>query len=58
MEKTDKEIVRRDMASVRKGPMEGMVIVDGKPCMERSDMPTISFSEAGLKRLIEHYKGK
>lgn len=36
---------------VRKGPMEGMVIVDGRPKIEHCDMPTISFSEEGIKRL-------
>lgn len=28
---------------VQKGPMEGMIIVGGRPQMERVDMPTISF---------------
>lgn len=44
--------------SVRKGPMEGMIIVDGHSQMEHCDMPTISFSEESLKRLIDHYKAK
>lgn len=43
---------------IQKGPMEGMVIVDGRPQMESCDMPTISFSEAELKRLAEYYQGK
>lgn len=44
--------------SVTKGPIEGIIIVDGRPQMERVDMPTISFSKEGLKRLHEYYKSK
>jgi len=29
--------------AVCKGPMEGILIVDGRPQMERMDMPSISF---------------
>lgn len=43
---------------VTKGPIEGIIIVDGRPQMERVDMPTISFTKKGLKRLQEHYKTK
>lgn len=57
MEKKE-ETERRVGQSIRKGPMEGMVIVDGRPKMEHCDVPTISFSEEGIKRLIDHYKGK
>lgn len=28
---------------VRKGPVEGILIVNGRPKMERADMPCISF---------------
>lgn len=52
------ETERRVGPSIRKGPMEGMVIVDGRPKMEHCDVPKISFSEEGIKRLIDHYKGK
>lgn len=38
-----------------KGPVEGIIIVDGRPQMERVDMPTISFTK---KQLQEHCKGK
>lgn len=44
--------------SVTKGPIEGIIIVDGRPQMERVDMPTISFSREGLKRLQEYYGTK
>ena len=57
VEKTE-EVKRQLVSSDHKGPMEGMVIVDGHPRMESSDMPTISFTEAGLQRLIDHYKKK
>lgn len=58
LKKIEEEILSQVTPSVRKGPMEGMVIVDGKPKMEHCDMPTISFTEDGLKRLVEHYKRK
>lgn len=29
--------------SIQKGPIEGILLVNGRPQMERSDMPTISF---------------
>lgn len=29
--------------TVHKGPTEGILIVDGRPHMERMDMPSISF---------------
>ena len=38
--------------SIRKGPMEGVLIVDGRPQMERMDMPSISFeSILALQRI-------
>lgn len=43
---------------ITKGPVEGIIIVDGRPRMERVDMPTISFSKEALKQLQERYKGK
>lgn len=44
--------------SVTKGPVEGSAIVDGRPQMERVDMPTFSFTKEGLKRLKERYRAK
>lgn len=44
--------------SVTKGPVEGIIIVDGRPRMERVDMPTISFTKERLKRLQEYYATK
>lgn len=38
---------------ITKGPVEGVIIVDGRPQMERVDMPTISFSKKALERLQE-----
>lgn len=37
--------------SVTKGPVEGIILVDGRPQTERADMPTISFTAEALKRL-------
>lgn len=58
MKKVEKEIDCQIVSSIRKGPIEGMVIVDGKLSLERGDMPTISFSEAGLKHLVINDSGK
>lgn len=33
----------RAASCVRKGPVEGILIVNGRPRMERMDMPCISF---------------
>lgn len=52
------EVSSQVVPLIQKGPMEGMVIVYGRPQMESCDMPTISFSEAELKRLAEYYQGK
>lgn len=41
---------------VTRGPVEGIIIVDGRPQTERADMPTISFSKEALKRLQEQHK--
>lgn len=39
---------------IRKGPVEGLLIVDGRPQVERADMPTISFeSIMALMKLNE-----
>lgn len=35
--------IERKTDLVQKGPIEGIVIVNGRPQMERADMPTISF---------------
>lgn len=43
--------------SIHKGPMEGVLIVDGRPQMERMDMPTISFeSILALQRFNDEHK--
>ncbi len=39
--------------NVRKGPVEGVVIVDGQPQTEQADMPTISFTKEAIERLQE-----
>ncbi len=44
--------------SVTKGPVEGIIIVDGRPQTERADMPTISFSAEVIRRLQEQYQKK
>lgn len=43
---------------ITKGPVEGIVIVDGRPQTERVDMPTVSFSKEALKRLQEQTQKK
>lgn len=35
--------VKKKEPAIRKGPIEGLLIVDGLPQTERADMPTISF---------------
>lgn len=37
--------------TIRKGPVEGIVIVNGRPQTERVDMPTISFES--IQALME-----
>ncbi len=44
--------------SVTRGPVEGIIIVDGRPQMERVDMPTIPFSAEVIRRLQEQYQKK
>lgn len=43
---------------ITKSSVEGIIIVDGRPQMERVDMPTISFSKEAFKRLQELNKQK
>ena len=43
---------------ITKGPVEGIIIVDGRPRMERVDMSTISVSKDALKRLQEQARKK
>lgn len=43
-EKTAETIVGRTRTNmIQRGPMEGLVLIDGRPNMERMDMPSISF---------------
>lgn len=44
----------RKHQSVSVGPMEGMILVDGRPQMECADMPCISFeSILAMQRAVE-----
>lgn len=44
---------------IRKGPVEGVLIVDGRPQVERADMPTISFeSIMALMKMNEQQERK
>lgn len=44
----------RKPQSVSVGPVEGMILVDGRPQMERMDMPCISFeSILAMQRAVE-----
>lgn len=44
---------------IRKGPVEGLLIMDGRPQVERADMPTISFENImALMKLNEHQDKK
>lgn len=54
----DRTKIEQHPQSITKGPVEGIIIVDGRPQMERVDMPTISFTKETLKQLQERYKGK
>lgn len=42
--------------SIQKGPIEGILIVNGRPQVEKADMPTISFESirAILQANSEH----
>lgn len=40
---SDKKITAPSVPAVHRGPMEGVVIVNGRPQVERADMPTIIF---------------
>ncbi len=35
--------IKREPIAFQKGPIEGIILVNGRPQIERSDMPTISF---------------
>ncbi len=39
----DKKVTAPAAPVVHRGPMEGVVIVNGRPQVERADMPTIIF---------------
>ncbi len=58
--KADMDLTAQQMQrTVRKGPMEGLLIVDGHPQMERMDMPGIRFeSILALQRFNEDQRGK
>lgn len=44
----------RKTQSVSAGPMEGMILVDGRPQMEYADMPCISFeSILAMQRMVD-----
>lgn len=58
-EQIERKAVGAVSPSVHKGPMEGILIVDGRPQMERMDMPTISFeSILALQRFNEQSSDK
>lgn len=51
--------VEASSPTVHKGPLEGILIVDGRPQTECLDMPTISFeSILALQRFKEQYLDK
>lgn len=41
--------------SVQRGPLEGLLLVNGRPEMEAVDMPTISFESIKAIEQIEAY---
>lgn len=43
---------KKSLFSVQHGPVEGMLLVDGRPAMEAVDMPVISFDSI---QAIEHF---
>lgn len=56
-EQVERKTVGAAAPSIHKGPVEGILIVNGRPRMERSDMPCISFeSILALQRYNEDHK--
>lgn len=37
--------------AITPGPMEGLILVNGRPQIERADLPTISFSAEAIAEL-------
>ncbi len=58
--KTGMDLTAQQMPqSIRKGPIEGLLLVDGYPQMERMDMPVICFeSILALQRFNEDQRGE
>lgn len=58
-EQIERKTVGIAVPSIRKGPMEGILIVDGRQQMECLDMPSISFeSILALQRFNEQHPDK
>lgn len=56
-QKVEDQRVEAAAPSIHKGPVEGVLIVNGRPRMERADMPCISFeSILALQRYNEDHK--
>lgn len=52
-----KEVV--SVSQVSPGPVEGLLIVNGRPQIERADMPTLAFESADeIFRLMERFYPK
>lgn len=58
-EQIESQPVKASSPTVHRGPLEGILIVDGRPQMECLDMPTISFeSILALQRFNEQHPDK
>ena len=59
VEKQEQQEKAPQVPVIRKGPVEGVLIVDGRPQVERADMPTISFeSIMALMKMNEQQERK
>ena len=60
MKETEEKVAAKPAApSVHRGPMEGVLIVNGRPQIEPADMPCISFASIeAIRRLNEANKEK
>lgn len=45
-----------EIKSINRGPVEGMLLIDGRPQIERADMSTLSFDSVGaLQQFLAEY---
>ena len=50
---------KKKAESIHRGPVEGMILVDGRPQIENVDMPTLSFdSIEALQQFLAEYNNR